>query len=382
MAKVGPDEVPGPTSIPRTAAGRPIAPQGALAVGTAPHGQIAIAGASPGHRAQGLMIQGHAGGPFSPLWSIEGPPAPLALTTAYLGDVGLAYSVAAGHDVGPNGPGVRVERYYSNTLSPRLSASTGAAHAIGGLALAMDYRTDALTVWAQEGSLYARDLPASGVTHSAQRLAHVGPHPRLAALLSDDNRAIVAWAEDAAGQTSVYLDRSAAGVRFGAPKLLERFRDPDGIPSPPGSPSLVRLSSESVMLAWAGSDEGHWAVRTAAVDLNGIGNTATIATPGQDALLTALAPGPSDDAFALWSEPQQTGGGPPDLARQAIFSARGIDVHADRTQFGAPEEVAPPGPNSDATVALDPNGGVALAVWRGEGANLEYAIRAASSGAP
>jgi hypothetical protein len=137
-----------------------------------------------------------------------------------------------------------------------------------------------------------------------------------------------------------------------------------------------------VVLAWAGSAEGHWVVRTAAVDLTGIGNTATIATPGQDALLNALAAGPNDDAFALWSEPQQTGGGPPEMNRQSIFSARGIDVHPDRTQFSAPEQVAAPGPNSDATIALDPNGQGALAVWRGEGSNLQYAIRAASDGAP
>jgi len=310
---------------------------------------------------------------------------PLALTTAYLGDVGIAFTPAAGHGVGTGGPGVRVERYYSNVLSSRLSAGAGAAHATSGLALALalalDYRTDALTVWAQAGALYAHDLPASGASSPTQRLAHVGAHVRISALRSDDNRATVAWAEDNAGETSVYLDRSATGVRFDAPRLLERFRDPDGLSSPPGSPTLVRLSTESVMLAWAGASNGRWVVRTAAVNATGVGNANTIATPGEDALLAAFAPGPAGEALALWSEPQQTGGGSPDTSRQAIFSARGIDVSAGRTRFSAPELLAPPGPNSDATVALDPGNDAAIAAWRGEGGQVHYAIRSALAAA-
>ncbi len=378
VAAIGARDAPGPPAIPRTSAGQPIAPRGALAASAAPHGQIAIAGASPVGRGQGLLIQGRADGPFSPLWSIEGPSAPLSLTTAYLGDVGLAFTPTAN-----GGPGVRVERYYSNVLSPRLSGGAGAAHATSRLALALDYRTDAMAVWTQAGTLYAHDLPASGASRPTQRLARVGAHVRISALLSDDNRGTVAWAEDNSGQTSVYLDRSAAGVRFGAPRLLERFRDPDGLSSPPGSPSLVRLSTEGVMLAWAGAANGRWVVRAAALDATGVGNASIIATPGADALLAAFAPGPDGEALALWTEPRQAGGdGAPDMSRQAIFSARGLDVSAGHTRFGAPEQVAPPGPTSDATVALDPSNDGAVAAWRGERGRVRYAVRGALAAAP
>ena len=159
-------------------------------------------------------------------------------------------------------------------------------------------------------------------------------------------------------------------MRFGTPQLLERFRDPDGLPSPTASPTLVRLSSESVMLAWAGAANGHWVVRTAPVDLKGVGAVGTIAAPGADALLSSLAPGPKDEALVLWTEPLPTAAGPPDTRRQSIFAARGIDALPNRTEFGEPEEVAPPGPVTGASVALDPSSGRAVAVWQGERASL------------
>jgi hypothetical protein len=163
-------------------------------------------------------------------------------------------------------------------------------------------------------------------------------------------------------------------VRFGVPRLLERFHDPDGLPFPAASPSLVRLSSESVMLAWAGSAAGHWVVRTAPVDLNGVGAVGTIAAPGGDALLAGLAAGPADDALVLWTEPLPTAAGPPDMARQALFAAHGFDAYPPRTIFGEPEQVAP-APVADATVALDPASDRAVAVWQGEAGAIDYAIR-------
>ena len=69
--------------------GQAIAPHGTLVAGGAPHGQIVIAGAD------GLLIQGAAGGPFSPLLAPGGSAAPMTLTTAYLGDVALASPPAA-----------------------------------------------------------------------------------------------------------------------------------------------------------------------------------------------------------------------------------------------------------------------------------------------
>jgi hypothetical protein len=243
------------------------------------------------------------------------------------------------------------------------------------LTVALDYRSDALLVWQQGGGLYARAVPVAGAAHAVVRLAPAGAQVTVSALLSDDERAIVAWSQEQAGVTSVYVDRSAPGVRFGAPELLERFPNPEGLPTPSASPRLVRLSSESVMLAWAGSAEGHWAVRAAAVDLHGVGALRTISAPGSDALLAGLAAGPEGGALALWTEPQLSAAGAPEPVRQAIFAARGIDVFPALTRFESPEQVAPAGPNSEASVAQDPSNGDAVAVWRGAWGAPTYAIR-------
>jgi hypothetical protein len=177
----------------------------------------------------------------------------------------------------------------------------------------------------------------------------------------------------------VYIDRSAPGVRFGAPQLLGRFHDPDGLPAPAASPALVRLSSESVMLAWAGAAAGHWVVHTAPIDLGGVGDVGTISASGTDALLAHLAAGPAGDAIVLWTEPSPTAAGPPDFSRQAIFAARGFDVYGAHGMFGAREQVAPPAPVSNASVAIDPDSDRAIAVWRGEADVIEYSLRAIES---
>jgi hypothetical protein len=382
VSSIGRGEVPGTATIPRTVAGRPIAPRGPLVAAGAPHGQIVIggsasgAGTGTGGPRNGQLIQGPAEGPFSTLAPAHGSAAPMALTTAYLGDVALASPPAGTARSGA--VQVHVERFFSHRFVRDASASASATGAPRALTLAMDYRSDALAVWVKGGAIYARDLPGSGAHHPIQRLAQTVATPTVTALLSDDNRAIVAWDEQRGTETSVYVDRSATGVRFGTPQLLERFRDPDGLSSPAASPTLVRLSSESVMLAWAGAADGHWVVRTAPVDLNGVGAIGTIAPAGADALLSSLAPGPHGEALVLWTEPLPTAAGAADTQRQAIFAARGVDALPGRTVFGEPEEVAPPGPVRDATVALDPASGRALAVWQGERASLEYSIRSAA----
>jgi hypothetical protein len=324
-------------------------------------------------------------GPFSVPAAGSSEPAPVALTTAYLGDVALASPSYA-----RDGEGVqlRVQRHRAQFFARSIAVGSPASGRVTALAVALDYRSDALAVWRQGESIYARDLPASGRTRAPiQRLSPaLGPPSRIAALLSDDNRGIVAWSTQSGAETSVYLDRSAGGVRFGAPQLLERFADPAGLAPPEGSsPRLVRLSSESVMLAWTGSNGSNWLVRTAAIDLNGLGAVTTISPAGHDSLLAALAPGPDGEALALWTEPQRAVDDAPNAApsadarpepdRQAIFAARGIDAYPARTIFGEPEEVAAPGTNSGATVALDPDGGRAVAAWRGEGGEIDYSIR-------
>ncbi len=281
---------------------------------------------------------------------------------------------------------MRVQRYYASAFAPpaQVSATEPGGDAetdsIEALTVALDFRSDRLVVFSREGSLFARELPGKGAPHAVQRL---GPSPpagaHVAAVLSDDDRAIVAWTVRHGGQTSVYVSHSQPGVRFTEPQLLEEFADPPGLPGYVSSPQLVRLSSESVMLAWTGAVAGHWTIRAAAIDQNGVLPPSTISPAGHDSLLAGLAPGPNDEALALWSEPQPSPAGL-DLGAQAIYAARGFDGYPERVKFAVPELVAPPGPNSDATVAFDPDSDRAVTAWRTGAGALAYAVRA--PGAP
>ncbi len=389
VAALGPNDEPLAALTPHTAAGLPIAPRGALLASGAPHGQVLIAGFSPFAPADGLVIQGAAAGPFAALHPTTGATAPMALATGYLGDVALAAPPAGGGprqpgsraSTGTNGLNVHVERFFAHDFVRNITGRAGGTAPIQALTLAMDFRSEVLAVWVQGTTMYGRLVPNKGAARAIQRLATVGAHTQVAAVLSDDEHAIVAWSEQRGEETAIYVDRSAAGVRFGAPELLERFHDPDGLVPPAASPSLVRLSSESVMLAWAGAGAEHWVVRAAPVDLNGVGDVTTIAAPaGMDALLAHFAAGPAGDALLLWTEPLPTAAGPPDMARQAIFAARGFENSATDSRFGAPEQLAPPASVNDPTVAIDPESDRAVAVWRGEAAAIEYSIRASAAG--
>lgn len=436
VAAISPEDVPGQPAAPRTANGQTIALRGSVAATPGPYGRIVIAGASAGGEGatpagELLLSEGRAGGPFASPTALGGPASTFAFTTAYLGDVafaslidappggGSAGQLQAGHvgsvrpgfspggassppagagndgtgDGGSGDPGagdgsgvqLRVQRHHADRFAaPAPVAAAGAgSSSVQALTVALDYRSDALAVWSEQGSLYARELPAAGTPHPVQRLGRVGLGPpagaRIAAVLSDDDRAIVAWTNRHAGQTSVYVSHSQPGVRFTEPQLLEEFPDPPGLPDYVDSPQLVRLSSESVALAWTGAVAGHWAIRAAAIDQRGILPPSTISPAGRDALLAGIAPGPNDEALALWTEPQLTAAGL-DLGSQAIFAARGFDAYPEQVKFAAPELIAPPGPNSEATVAFDPSSDRAIAAWRTGTGQLAYAIRA--PGAP
>lgn len=385
VSQIGAGDVPGKPTYALARGGGKLALRPPLALAPAPHGQLAIAG-SGGARGGGALVQGPAAGPFSPLGVLAGAASQSTLFTAYLGDVALASPIAGGLD--GDGLELRIERYYAHALSPTITVA-GQGGAIESPTVSLDFRTDAILVWRQAGALWARDLPASGRMQPTQRLAASARAPRVSALISDNNRAMVAWADEESGHTSIYFDYSASGVRFGKPQLLERFANPSGVPYPQTSPRLVRLSSESVMLAWTGAQDGRWVVRTAAVDLHGLRKANTISDPTANALLSDLQPGPDGEAIALWGEPQIGAGGRLDFGTQALVAARGIDARPGVTIFGGPEQVAPAGPvgvptfaaeqKSDATLAFDPGSDRALALWRGTGERIYYSIRTPTS---
>ncbi len=410
VAPIPATDRPRPPAAPRTTAGTTIALRGPVSATGGPSGRVVIAAASAGGKATStgggrreprpgelVLSEGTAGEPFASPLALGGPAraGAFAFATAYLGDAALA-SLADPHGLAD--VQLRVQRYYARAFAPATLVSiarvggeaspagdTGVngdagADGIATLTVALDYRSDRLVVFSRGGSLFARELPGKGAPHAVQRL---GPGPpagaHVAAVLSDDDRAIVAWTVRHGGQTSVYVSQSEPGVRFTRPQSLEEFADAPGLPGYLGSPRLVRLSSESVMLAWTGAVAGHPAIRAAAVDQHGLLPPSTISPLGRDAVLDDLAPGPDDEALALWSEPQASAAGP-DLGAQAIYAARGFDGYPERVKFAAPELLAPAGPNSDASVAFDLDSDRAVAAWRTGAGALAYAVRA--PGAP
>jgi hypothetical protein len=370
--QVLPGQAPGAPERPISGRGAPFAPVGPLAAASAPHGQILLAGGDPHHPSRALVVQGPAGGAFKVLLDSGRPPAPESISTAYLGDVAFATPSPA------SGATVSIERWFANTLDPVFPAPR-APFASGrptDLTVAMDFRSDALLAWVQGGSVWMRDLPAKDPPRAPRRLGPAGSDAHVAALLSDDNRGMVMWSGRRGSTTETYLDYSATGPRFGRPSLLERDDDPPGVVPPASSPLLIRLSSESVMTAWAGVEGTDWVIRTAPIDQRGLQTVSTISTPDGDALLSALAPGPRGEAVALFTEPEAGSDGKPSTSKQTLWAARGIDAAPGRTLFGLPEQVAPAGVIAGATVAVEPGSDRAIAAWLGPGGQIAYSLRA------
>jgi hypothetical protein len=224
-------------------------------------------------------------------------------------------------------------------------------------------------------------LHAGGQLDPAQRLGPSRPYPQLQALVSDDDRGFVAWSTTAASNgsapvTRIYLDHSAVGVRFPAPRLLASFADPQELGRSPGSIQLVRLSSENVILAWTVAEHGHYVVRAAPVVLAVSGPTVRLSDPDRQAVLAGLAPGPDREAVALWRAapgPREIGAYP---GHTELWAARTFIGRRDRIGADEPEMVLPAGTELAPAVAVDPAGDRAVVAWLTAGAapRVEYAL--------
>jgi hypothetical protein len=344
-------------------------PRAPLAAAAAPGGRIAILGADPRHPGQGLALEGSAGGAFGALPGAATTAPAAALATAYLGDLALLTS--------REGLLLQVQRWFGGAAGAPRSV-LAPARSPGSPTVAMDYRSDVLAAWTAGGGVWARAMPASGRILPAQRLGPAGARTRIAALLSDDNRAIVIWSTERAGATDVYFDQSATGPQFAHASRIEHA---PGLAASESAPQLVRLSSESVVCAWVGASEGRSVLRTAPVDQHGLRAVATIAAPaGGDLLLDALAPGPRGEAAVLASEPVAGSAGTAAPGQATLLAARGIDAAPGRTLFGPLQPVAAPGPVSGATVAVEPGTDRAIVAWRGAAGTIEYSLQPGAQG--
>ncbi len=354
-----------------------------LAAVGASFGRVALTAASAAHDSTAgaiALLQGRATSrPGWPRLMVRSD-LPPALTHAYLGDVASA-AVTRGPQID-----VRVERYYEHDFG-RVRAFPIGSGRVTALTATMDYRSDVLLAWQQNGAIYARMLRASGRSDPIQRVGPSNPNPQIQAVVSDNDHGMIAWSSTAVSRrsiatTRVYLSLSGAGVRFRARRLLAAFTDPLQVGRSPGSLALERLSNENVMLAWTVAEHGHYVIRAAPAVFAASRPTARLSDPSSQAVLADLAPGPAGEAIALWSSPPRLGGGGLAARRVALWATRTYIARHGRIAFGAPEMIAPAGPNVGATIAVDPANDRAVAAWVTLAATerVEYAVGAGAAG--
>jgi hypothetical protein len=416
---------------------------GTGAAGTAVGGMRA-GGPGPAAGDMGLLVEGRSAGAFPVPRVLGGPATPVALASGYLGDAvavstlrdpalvaphrARARDGAAARARGAQGweLAVRVQRHYSAVPAPPRLVPVGPSRPVA-LAVALDFRSDVLLVWASGHSIYAREITQAGALGSVSRLGGASGAPELRAVFSDDDRAIVTWREQvSASRGAVWTDIEASisgpELSFGRPAVVERFADLRGLVPPAGSLRLTRLSSEAVMMAWTGLSAGRYVVRASPVSLHrGVWAPVTISTAppaspaslaaaagvgasmaavgasaaragrgagaaarapsasGTEALLADLVPGPRAEALALWTVARRLRDGALDARHRAIEAAWGHYGGPGEARFAAPEVVAAAGPNGTPAAAFDPQRDTALAAWAsGTGeARIEYALRGA-----
>jgi hypothetical protein len=370
-------------SIPRAViSGRQLL--GPLETASTTDGQlVAVVGdsglADDGH-AGALLAEGHAGGVLPQLAPLGGPNAPIATADGYIGDadvVTTATALGGGQLIE-----LREQRHFKHSFGPPVTLAEGFAP-ISALAVGMDFRGDSIVMWAQGGEIHAQWVTNLGHAYPAQALGPAGYAPQLTAVLSDNNHAFVMWTDEpppgAPGEARIYLEHSGNGVIFGsAPRLLAAFAEPARLRLTAGSISLVRVTpSEGVLAAWTLMQGGNYVVQAAGLTSSQVLPATTIAQPGTDLRLAALATGPDNDFVAvLESAPRKASGF--DASQQAILAARSVPGGPGGVAFEAPTQLAAPGSNSAPSVAIDPASDRAVVAWQttsGGRPAVAYAVR-------
>jgi hypothetical protein len=365
LATVGSGDALGPAHAP---AGPVVAGGLADAVAGTTAGQVLAASSAASARCAATpradLIEGRADGRFATPAAPAGLTGPIAMATAYLGDVAVASVRPAvrGAPCSSGGGGIelRIQRHFAARLASPVVISRHPG-AVSAIAVALDYRSDALVAWEQGGSIYARLLRRSGRLDPLQRLGPSQAGPQIQALVSDDNRAIVAWSSAAAGVSRVFVDISGGFERFTAPAVaLDRSAEPPGPGPGAGSLRLVRLSTEGVLLAWTSVQDGRYVVRVAPVRLAGVQAPVTVSDAAGDAVLSDLARGPRGDAVLVWTVSQRTSGAV-DPSVQEVSAASWTPAGMAAP---APSQVlVAAGPHTRPRAAFDPTTDAVLVVW-------------------
>ncbi len=342
------------------------------------------AGIASGGRPGALLAEGLAGGPLHVLSPLGGPDSPVATADGYIGDADIATTATALG--GAQLILLREQRHYARSFAAPVTLQEGFAP-ITALAVGMDFRADSIVLWAQGGEVHAQWVTNDGRVHPAQVLGPAGYAPQLAAVLSDNNHAFVIWTDEpppgAGGEARIYLEHSANNVIFPAqPRLLAAFAEPAAQRLTPGSVALVRVTpSEGVLAAWTLVQDGSFVVQAAGLTSEQVLPAATIAQPGADLRLAALATGPRNDFVAvLESAPRSSTGF--NAAQQSILAARSVPGGPGGVAFEAPAQLAGPGQNSAPSVAIDPDSDRAVVAWQTVAGGLPAVAWALRSGGP
>jgi hypothetical protein len=369
----------GPSERPTLTAARPLAGAfaGQLAVVGGSFGRLMIAADSRGPGAAVTVLQARAAQPLGFPALVERASL-IALAHGYLGEAALA--TLHGATIA-----VHVERHYLRGFAPARLVHLPPGR-VTALAVTLDFRSDVLLAWQQNGAVYADMLRASGRNDPVQQIGPSAPHPQLQALVSDNDHGVVAWSSPAnaapGSRTRTYIDLSAAGVRFGTPRLLASFPDPADAGRSPGSLALVRLSSENAIVAWTDARNGHYVVRGSPTVFAATRPALAISDPRAQAVLAGLAAGPQREAVALWTSPPN-GESDPRAARTRLWASRTFVVPHDRLAERRPQIVAAPGVLTSVSLAVDPADDRPLVAWlaRKAGGSIQYVVGGGPAGA-
>jgi hypothetical protein len=370
----------GPSERPTLTTARPLAGAfaGQLAAVGGSFGRVTIGAASRDPGAAVTVLQGRSTRPLgSPALVERG--SLIALAHGYLGEAALA--TLHGATIA-----VRVERHYLRGFGPTRLVHLPRGR-VTALVVTMDFRSDVLLAWQQNGAVSADMLRASGRSDPVQQVGPSAPHPQLQALVSDNDHGVLAWSSPAnarrpGSRTRTYIDLSAAGVRFGTPRLLASFPDPADAGRSLGSLGLVRLSSENAIVAWTDARNGHYVVRGSPTVFAATRPALAISDPGGQAVLAGLAAGPRGEAIALWTGPAN-GESDPRAARTRLWAARTFVVPHDRLAERRPEIVAAPGALTSVSIAVDPADDRPLVAWLAPkaGGRIQYVVGGGPAGA-
>ena len=339
------------------------------------------AGTPVGGRPEALLGEGLAGGVLHILTPLGGPDAPLATADGYIGDADIV-STATGLG-GVALIELREQRHYAGSFARPVILDEGFAP-ITALAVGMDFRGDSLILWAQSGEVHAQRVTNLRRVYPAQVLGPAGYAPALAAVLSDNNHGFAMWTDEAGPRSarrgpdlSRALGRErrlpgrsapARGVRRAACGAT-RPRQHRARAGDPVRGRARRLDARAARQLRREGRRGPTATTVLP--------PATIAQPGADLRLAALATGPLND-FVVVLESAPRGAGGFDTSQQTILAAHSVPGGPGGVSFETPTQLTQAGPNTEPSVAIDPDTDRAVVAWQtfaGSLPQIAYAVR-------